>query len=46
MLPSLQLGRFPNSKLAMTIKAVFFDAAGTLFYMFTYQPKPATDEMD
>ena len=30
MLPLLQLGLFPNSKLAMTIKAVFFDAAGTL----------------
>jgi len=30
MLPSLQLGALPNTNLAMQIKAVFFDAAGTL----------------
>ncbi len=30
MLPSLQLGAFPNTNFAMPIKAVFFDAAGTL----------------
>ena len=30
MLPSLQLGALPNTTFAMPIKAVFFDAAGTL----------------
>lgn len=30
MLPSLQLGEFPNTPPPMQIKAVFFDAAGTL----------------